>query len=297
MPVVDSVDSFLADLRHQRRASEHTVSAYRRDLARLTALAGALSLAALEPHQLRRFAMQLHGEGLGARTLSRLLSAWRSYYRWLARRGAITCNPCDNLKAPRQPRNLPKVLSADQAQALLAGEADGILATRDKAMFELFYSSGLRLSELAGLDLAATMDLAEGGITVTGKRAKTRSVPVGGPALVAMDSWLTLRPQLAADDEPALFIGRGGRRLGVRTIERRLALWATRQGLGIHVHPHMLRHSCASHVLQSSGDLRAVQEMLGHANIATTQIYTHLDFLHLAKVYDAAHPRAKKRSG
>jgi integrase/recombinase XerC len=291
MPVVDSVDSFLADLRHQRRASEHTVSAYRRDLARLTALAGALSPAALEPHQLRRFAMQLHGEGLGARTLSRLLSAWRSYYRWLARRGAITCNPCDNLKAPRQPRNLPKLLSADQAQALLAGEPDGILATRDKAMFELFYSSGLRLSELAGLDLAATMELAEGGITVTGKRAKTRSVPVGGPALAAMDSWLTLRPQLAAADEPALFIGRGGRRLGVRTIERRLALWATRQGLGIHVHPHMLRHSCASHVLQSSGDLRAVQEMLGHANIATTQLYTHVDRSRLKAIHRKFHPR------
>jgi integrase/recombinase XerC len=190
---------------------------------------------------------------------------------------------------------LPKVLSIEQAQALLDASVDGVLETRDKAMFELFYSSGLRLSELASLDAGEGLDLAEGTVTVTGKRNKTRTVPMGGKAMEAISEWLTRRVELAASDEPALFVGRRGNRLNVRTIERRLQAWAERMGLGLHVHPHMLRHSFASHVLQSSGDLRAVQEMLGHANIATTQIYTHLDYQHLAKIYDAAHPRARKK--
>jgi integrase/recombinase XerC len=294
MSVDGAVDSFLADLSHQRRASPHTVAAYRRDLARLVALADDAELAGLRPHQLRRFAMQLHSRGLGARSLARILSAWRSYYRWLARHGVIACNPCDNLRPPKRPQTLPKVLSIDQSQALLDAPADGVLQERDKAMFELFYSSGLRLSELADLDTSAALDLKEGTVTVVGKRGKTRTVPVGGKALAALAAWLERRGELAAPDEGALFVGRGGLRLGRRSIERRLAQWATRQALGVHVHPHMLRHSFASHVLQSSGDLRAVQEMLGHANIATTQIYTHLDYQHLAKVYDAAHPRARK---
>ena len=290
-----SVDAFLAELAHQRRASPHTLAAYGRDLARLTGMAGGSALTDLQPHQFRRFVMQLHGQGLVARSLARSLSAWRAYYRWLARRGVIARNPCDGLRAPKQPKNLPKALSIDQSQALLDAPADTLLAVRDKAMFELSYSSGLRLSELAGLDVAGGLDLAEGTVTVTGKRGKTRIVPLGAKAATAIRAWLDHRHELAPAAEPALFVGRRGNRLNPRTIERRLDTWARRQGLGLHVHPHMLRHSFASHLLQSSGDLRAVQEMLGHANIGTTQIYTHLDFQHLAKVYDAAHPRAKKK--
>lgn len=290
-----AVESFLAELEHQRRASPHTLAAYRRDLTRLAALAGDASLVTLQPHQFRRFAMQLHGQGLAARSLARTLSAWRAYYRWLARRGVIAVNPCDGLKAPKRPKALPKALSIDQSQALLDAPAEGAQELRDKAMFELFYSSGLRLSELASLDLSGGLDLAEGIVTVTGKRGKTRTVPLGEKAAQAIRAWLDCRGELAKPDEPALFVGARGKRIGPRSIEQRLDVWTQRIGLGVHVHPHMLRHSFASHVLQSSGDLRAVQEMLGHASISTTQIYTHLDFQHLAKVYDAAHPRAKKK--
>jgi integrase/recombinase XerC len=295
MAADQTVDAFLAELTHQRRASPHTIAAYRRDLAKLAALAAEVDLAEMQSHQLRRFTMQLHGQGLGATSLARTLSAWRTYYRWLARRGAITRNPCDNLRPPKRPKPLPKVLSIDQTQALLEGSADALLELRDKAMFELFYSSGLRLSELAGLNVGEGLDLAEGTVTVTGKRNKTRTVPVGCKAIEAISAWSARRGEIASIGESALFVGRRGNRLNPRTIERRLAAWTERLGLGVHVHPHMLRHSFASHLLQSSGDLRAVQEMLGHANIATTQIYTHLDFQHLAKVYDAAHPRARKK--
>jgi integrase/recombinase XerC len=290
-----AVDAFLAELTHQRRASPHTIAAYGRDLKRLAALAGDAALATLQPHQLKRYAMQMHGQGLAARSLARTLSAWRAYYRWLAKRGAIGVNPCEGLKAPKRPKALPKALSIDQSQALLDASAETVAEIRDKAMFELFYSSGLRLSELASLELNGGLDLAEGVVTVTGKRGKTRTVPLGGKAAEAIRAWLACRGELAKPDEPALFVGARGRRIGPRSIEQRLDVWTKRIGLGVHVHPHMLRHSFASHVLQSSGDLRAVQEMLGHASISTTQIYTHLDFQHLAKVYDAAHPRAKKK--
>jgi integrase/recombinase XerC len=292
------VEEYLAELAHQRQASPHTLAAYRRDLAalaQLAQLAGAGSLVTLQQTQLRRFIMQLHGRGLSPRTLARMLSAWRSYYRWLARRRAIEQNPCDGIKAPKRARPLPKVLSTDQTAALLDVVGEDELDTRDKAMFELFYSSGLRLAELAGLDATAARDLVEHEVTVTGKRGKTRTVPVGSQAIAALHVWLAQRPALAAAAEPALFVSRRGTRLTPRSIERRLESWAKRCGLGVHVHPHMLRHSFASHVLQSSGDLRAVQEMLGHASVAATQIYTHLDFQHLAKVYDAAHPRARKK--
>ena len=301
-----SVDSFLAELALQRRASPHTVDAYRRDLARLTALAAGAELTALKTPQLRRGLMALHARQLAPRSIARTLSAWRSYYAWLARRGAIAANPADGLRAPKRPRALPKALGIDQAAALLDGPAGGLgtrLATgfakeplqlRDAAMFELFYSSGLRLSELVSLDWPGGLDLAAGEVTVTGKRRKTRKVPVGGKARVALEAWLALRPRFDRGAQPALFLGRNGTRLTPRQVESRLAQWAQRRGLGVHVHPHMLRHSFASHVLQSSGDLRAVQEMLGHASIAATQVYTHLDFQHLAKIYDAAHPRAKK---
>ena len=290
-----SVERFLAELAHQRRASEHTVTAYRRDLATLQAGAGARPLAVLQAPELRRQAMRLHGQGLAPRSLARALSAWRAYYRWLARRGELASDPCRGLRAPKRPRALPKSLGVEQAEALLSMPGDDTLALRDRAMFELFYSSGLRLAELAALDVAGPLDLAAGEVTVTGKRGKTRSVPVGTQARHALAGWLAVRPSMAGVDEEALFVGRRGTRLTPRAIELRLAHWARASGLGQHVHPHMLRHAFASHVLQSSGDLRAVQEMLGHASIATTQIYTHLDFQHLAKIYDAAHPRAHKK--
>jgi len=293
-----SVEHFLTDLAIQRRASPHTLDAYRRDLARLTALAAGAEPAALKAVQLRRGLMQLHAQQLAPRSIARTLSAWRSYYAWLARRGAIALNPADGLRAPKRARALPKALGIDQAAALLdrpaASLANEPLLVRDAAMFELFYSSGLRLSELVSLDWPGGLDLATGEVTVTGKRQKTRKIPVGDKARTALEAWLALRPQFARDAQPALFAGRNGTRLTPRQVENRLAQWAQLQGVGVHVHPHMLRHSFASHVLQSSGDLRAVQEMLGHASIAATQIYTHLDFQHLAKIYDAAHPRAKK---
>jgi integrase/recombinase XerC len=293
-----SVEQFLAELEHQRRASPHTLSAYRRDLALLAAGAGERPLAELKSHELRRTAMRLHGQGLSPRSVARTLSAWRAYYRWLARRGQLAADPCVGLRAPKRPRVLPKALPIEQTAALLdapQGKDGDPLAVRDHAMFELFYSSGLRLSELVSLNLSGGLDLRAGEVTVTGKRGKTRIVPVGAKAAEALAAWIELRPLLAAPDEPALFVGRRGSRLTPRAVELRLAQWAQKCGLGMHVHPHMLRHSFASHVLQSSGDLRAVQEMLGHASIATTQIYTHLDFQHLAKIYDAAHPRAKQK--
>jgi integrase/recombinase XerC len=297
-----SVEKFLTQLAIQRGASPHTLAAYRRDLARLAELAAGVELAALKPAQLRRGLMALHSRALAPRSIARTLSAWRSYYAWLARRGAIALNPADGLRAPKRPHVLPKALGIDQAAALLdrpaanaATAPDQPLQVRDAAMFELLYSSGLRLSELVSLDWPGGLDLATGEVTVTGKRKKTRTVPVGDKARTALEAWLAVRTQLLRDEQPALFLGRNGTRLTPRQVESRLAQWAQRQGVGVHVHPHMLRHSFASHVLQSSGDLRAVQEMLGHASIAATQIYTHLDFQHLAKVYDAAHPRAKSK--
>jgi integrase/recombinase XerC len=290
-----SVSKFIAELAHQRRVSPHTLTAYRHDLARLQASAGDRPLATLQSHELRRTAMRLHGQGLSARSIARTLSAWRAYYRWLARRGQLAADPCSGLRAPKRPRILPKALAIEQTAALLGAEAEGRLGLRDRAMFELFYSSGLRLAELVSLDLTGGLDLGSGEVTVTGKRGKTRIVPVGASAIAALQAWLACRSAIAAGDEPALFVSRRGTRLTPRAVELRLAQWTRRSGLGLHVHPHMLRHSFASHVLQSSGDLRAVQEMLGHASIATTQIYTHLDFQHLAKVYDAAHPRARQK--
>jgi len=292
-----SVERFLDELAHQRRASAHTIAAYRRDLAMLQQGAGERPLAVLPSHELRRQAMRLHGRGLAPRSIARALSAWRAYYRWLARRAGVDSDPCAGLRAPRRPRPLPKALAVEQAAALLApsGAEDDALALRDRAMFELLYSSGLRLAELAALDCSGSLDLVAGEVAVVGKRGKRRSVPVGAAAAAALAAWLAVRARLAAVGEPALFVGRRGRRLTPRAIRLRLAQRAKTGGLGVHVHPHMLRHSCASHLLQSSGDLRAVQEMLGHASIATTQIYTHLDFQHLAKTYDAAHPRARKK--
>ncbi len=289
-----TIEQFLAELAHQRRASSHTLDAYRHDLHSLQGFAADKALPSLLPANIRRYAMQLHGSGLAPRSIARVLSAWRSYYRWLCRRGLAGRNPVEGVRAPKAPHNLPKALSVDQTQALLDGDGDAVEDVRDKAMFELFYSSGLRLSELTGLERNG-LDLGDGQVTVTGKRNKTRTVPLGEKARDALKVWLERRAELASVDETALFVGARGARIANSVVQKRLAAWAQRQGLGMHVHPHMLRHSFASHVLQSSGDLRAVQEMLGHANISTTQIYTHLDFQHLAKVYDAAHPRARKK--
>ena len=289
------IDSFLAELEHQRLASPHTLTAYRRDLQHLLTLAPAASPEQILAPQLKRLLMKLHGDGLSPRSIARTLSAWRAYYRWLAKRGAIARNPCDGLRAPKQPKSLPKALGADQASALLDAEPEDMLESRDRAMAELLYSSGLRLSELASLSLDANLDLKENEVTVLGKRSKTRNVPIGGKAKEALLAWLEERPNIARADENALFVNKCGRRLSKGGIATRLSRWAQKQGLGVHVHPHMLRHSFASHLLQSSGDLRAVQELLGHENISTTQIYTHLDFQHLAKVYDQAHPRARKK--
>jgi integrase/recombinase XerC len=292
-----AVDAWLAELAEQRRQSPHTVSNYRRDLRRLLALAGEIPLAQLQVHHIRRFVAQLHGRGLSGRSLARLLSAWRGFFNWLGRGDTVRANPCEGIRAPKSPKHLPNALSVDEANRLLepAESGDPVLAARDAAMFELFYSSGLRLAELAALDRdALDSALHEGEIRVLGKRNKARIVPVGSKAREALATWAAARDVLALPEEKALFVGQRGRRISHRVIQLRLAERAVQQGLPRHVHPHMLRHSFASHVLQSSGDLRAVQEMLGHASIASTQVYTHLDFQHLAQVYDAAHPRAKR---
>jgi integrase/recombinase XerC len=281
--------------RHLATRSPHTRKAYGQDVAQLFALAGPTRPQALTRAQLSRFLATLHGRGLSGRSLGRMLSAWRAFFRFLLEHDrTFGDDPCAGLRAPKSPKRLPSALTPDEAMRLVAIDGDGDLVLRDRALFELAYSSGLRLSELAGLDIDG-VDGARGEVRVWGKGSKERIVPVGAPALRAIDTWLAARSLLAAPGERALFVGAHGRRLSPRSIERRLAAWAIRSGLGRHVHPHMLRHSFASHVLQSSGDLRAVQEMLGHASIASTQVYTHLDFQALAKVYDAAHPRARRK--
>jgi integrase/recombinase XerC len=272
----------------------HTRTAYLRDAALLAALAGLTDIADLGSREIRRFVGTLHGRGLSGRSLARVLSSWRSLYRLLQDGDAAKENPCAGLKAPKTMKKLPSALSPDEAVRLVEIPGDDPLALRDRAIFELAYSSGLRLAELAGLDVDR-VDLATGEVRVWGKGAKERIVPVGAAAAAAVRAWLPVRAAQPNADHDALFLGRSGKRITPRSIERRLAAWAIRQGLGRHVHPHMLRHSFASHVLQSSGDLRAVQEMLGHASIASTQVYTHLDFQYLAKAYDQAHPRAKRK--
>jgi len=292
------LQSFLDHLSHQRRFSGNTVQAYRRDLLRLAAYLQQHEIddwSGLQTSAARGFIGQLHREGLSATSIRRHLSAARSFFRYLAREAKVTTNPFAGLPAPKPAKRLPKALSVDQANQLLqAGEA-GPLSSRDLALFELMYSSGLRLSELAGLDLV-DVDLGEGLVRVVGKGAKVRVVPVGRMAVEALKDWLKQRRALVAADEQALFVGRRGGRLGRRSIQLRLQALGRQRGLDVDLHPHMLRHSFATHMLESSGDLRAVQELLGHADISTTQIYTHLDFQHLAKVYDTAHPRARKKN-
>ncbi len=287
---------FESYLRHERRTSPRTLDAYRRDLARVEDYCRRHALedwSQLDVHHVRAMAGEAHRQGLSPRSLQRLLSALRSFFRYLIREGQIASNPASQVSAPRAPRRLPDVLDPDQVGSLVEAGDDDALACRDRAIMELFYSSGLRLAELVSLDIN-DVDLAEGMVRVTGKGSRTRVVPVGRMAVKALRQWLSQRGELAREDTLALFVSRRGQRLSRRSVQARLAHWSRQQGLDSSVHPHMLRHAFASHLLESSGDLRAVQELLGHADISTTQIYTPLDFQHLAEVYDRAHPRARK---
>lgn len=288
-------EDFLSHLEIERRMSAHTLDAYRRDLDALSAWSGEQGIddpATLHTEQLRAFVASEHRRGLSPKSLQRRLSACRSFYQWLLRHGRIAANPAAALRAPKAPRKLPQVLDVDEAVQLVELSTDAPLGLRDRAMLELFYSSGLRLSELCALRWH-DLDMVEGLVTVLGKGSKQRTVPVGSHALRALEDWR--RESQGQPDRP-VFPGRHGAPIGARAVQIRLRQLAQRQGLFKRVHPHLLRHSFASHVLESSGDLRGVQELLGHADIATTQIYTHLDYQHLAKVYDGAHPRAKRKS-
>lgn len=289
---------FLDHLALERRLSAHTVAGYRRDIACLAEFCdreGISGWSGLQTHHLRRFAAASHGAGLDPRSIQRRLSGARSFFKYLIREGELTHNPAVGVSAPRAARRLPTTLDPDQMASLLAIQGDDPPSVRDRAMLELLYSSGLRLAELVGLDLG-DMSLDDGVVRVTGKGRKTRLVPVGRAAREAIREWLRTRTRLVAHDEVAMFIGARGRRISPRAVQRRVSYWAQRSGLGQRVHPHLFRHSFATHVLESSGDLRAVQEMLGHANISTTQIYTHLNFQHLAQSYDKAHPRARRKA-
>jgi integrase/recombinase XerC len=290
-------EQFLARLRDERGLSARTVAAYRRDLEQFSEELRQQEISApgrVTEHDIRRFIARLHRQGLGARSIQRLLSAIRSFYRWLMREGLSGHNQATQVRAPKAARKLPGTLDADAVARLLDIRDDSPLALRDKAIMELFYSSGLRLSELAGLRWDQ-VDTASGLVTVTGKGSKTRVVPLGSYAAAALAGWNRVRGQYAGFEEPCVFVSNRGRPISPRTIQSRIRHWAARQGLPQKVYPHLLRHSFASHLLESSGDLRAVQELLGHADISTTQVYTHLDFQHLASVYDKAHPRAKKK--
>jgi integrase/recombinase XerC len=299
----------LDHLRVERRLAERTIAMYREALVRLErfAVAADIALRDVQTMHVRRWAAQLHGQGLAPRSIAIALSAWRGLYRWWGRAGEVRLNPIDGVRAPKTGKPLPKALSVDQAVALAErrnAEADPALEARDRCIVELLYGCGLRIGELVGLDVAASdraagwIDATDGLAHVLGKGRKRRSVPVGAAALAALSEWITLRndwPGPARAEQRALFVSRRGTRLTASQIRARLARRAVQAGVPSHVHPHMLRHSFASHILQSSGDLRGVQELLGHANITTTQVYTRLDFGHLSKVYDAAHPRAKRR--
>lgn len=293
MPVAD-IDDFLATLGGY---AKNTRDAYRRDLRSFTRYFEALGVTAwseIDTQALRAFVAAEHRNGKSGATLARMLSSLRALYAHLARRGIVGSNPVIDVRAPRRQRKLPAVLDADQSARLLERKADGFVEVRDLAMWELLYSSGLRVSELVNLD-CPDLDLRDREVRVLGKGSKERVVPVGRIAATAVERWLDERGARLRAGETAMFISRRGTRLTARTVQQRLRAWALAQGLDRHVHPHMLRHSFATHVLESSGDLRAVQELLGHSNITTTQVYTHLDFQHLAKVYDAAHPRAKRK--
>ncbi len=292
-PEAEKIGSFLQTLHH---LSPHTRKAYSSDLSLFLSYCKQLGIERwrdVDGRQLRGFVAQRHRQGIGGKSLQRNLSAIRAFYQFLLENGDVKQNPAKGIITPKTKKRLPKTLDADQSTKLVAIEDNSQLAVRDRALFELIYSSGLRLSECVGLNLDS-IHADDATVTVKGKGSKERIVPVGRHAVSAIQAWLAIRPQLAAEDEQALFVSKRGGRISARSIQQRLRHWAIRQGLNTHVHPHMLRHSFATHILESSGDLRAVQELLGHADISTTQIYTHLDFQHLAQVYDKAHPRARK---
>lgn len=301
-----AIDRYLLFIRHERRLSPLTVKHYQRDLALLETLVdadascirGAVKRALLEltVAEIRRFAATLHGRGLAPRSLARVLSGWRGFFGYAVRSKLVATNPVDGVRPPKAAKRLPATFSPDEAVRLVSFSSDTPSGIRDRAIFELLYSSGLRVSEVTNLDIGA-VDFSAHEVRVTGKGDKTRIVPVGGPAINALQRWLETRALLKGHESAAFFLGTKGKRLSPRVVQSHMKSWAVKQGLTIDPHPHMLRHSFASHVLQSSSDLRAVQEMLGHASIASTQVYTHLDFQHLAKVYDTAHPRAKRKSG
>jgi len=306
------IQDYLRSLISQRQLAALTVENYQRDLIELSTLAqeAGATLAALNHFQARKFAARLHGRGLNPRSIARKLSAWRGFYRWLSEQSLVSANPVDGIKPPKRSKPLPKALAADDAVRLVSEKSSGDLPETptqlcNRAMFELLYSSGLRVSELAGLDVryaqdgehtsSGWIDFEAHEVTVTGKGSKMRSVPVGRHAIEALTVWLAARATLPRGDAHALFLSERGTRISPRLVQLRLKTHARALGLPVDVHPHVLRHSFASHVLQSSGDLRAVQEMLGHASISATQVYTSLDFQRLSRVYDAAHPRAKKK--
>jgi len=292
------VANYFIYLENERGLSERTRMAYQRDLDQLLAFLQAEGIdqpKQVTQHHIRAFIAQRHRQGLGGKSLQRMLSAVRSLYRWMLREGIAEQNPATPVRAPKSPRHLPATLDADTIAQLLDIPCDTPLAIRDKAIMELFYSSGLRLSELTNLHWDQ-VDLPSGMVTVTGKGNRSRMVPVGRIAAEALTEWRKARAHFASFEEPAVFVSKQGNPIATRTIQTRIRHWAKHQGMPQNIYPHLLRHSFASHMLESSGDLRAVQELLGHADISTTQIYTHLDFQHLAKVYDKAHPRAKKKS-
>lgn len=291
------IGRYLGHLRTERRLSPHTEAAYRRDLEALVAFCDGEQIAdwkRIDNFHVRTFAAREHRDGLGPRSVQRRLSALRGFFNYLIREKVVDSNPAADIRAPKAPKRLPKTLDVDQVASLLERKPKGALDARDVAMLELLYSSGLRLAELAGLDVT-DLDLADRTVRVLGKGSKTRVLPVGGKAVAALRAWLGERKALVKDGVSALFVGQNGRRLGARAIQRRIGRWAAGAGLNVPVHPHLLRHSFATHLLESSRDLRGVQELLGHADISTTQVYTHLDFAHLARIYDESHPRAKRR--
>ncbi len=293
--VRQQLEDFIQFLTVEKRASDHTLSNYRRDLQQLAQTLDIDCWRALKPLQIRQYIAQRHRDGLGSRSLQRCLASIRSFYRYLIDHGQAQSNPAKNIKAPKQAQSLPETLDIDQITAIMETAPASVLEIRDVAMFELFYSSGLRLSELAMLDVD-DIDGNDRQLRVRrGKGGKARLLPVGAKAIQALERWLSVR---FVTEEPAVFISQRGQRLSQRSIQLRLDRWCRKIGIDPHVHPHMLRHSFASHLLESSQDIRAVQELLGHKNISTTQIYTHLDFQHLSKVYDQTHPRAyKKKQG
>ena len=295
---LECLQRFQTKLRIERRLSPHTLKNYQRDLDNLCRFCdqqGIDDWATIDEQHVRQYISQRHRQGLSGKSLQRELSAFRTFFRFLITEGLIKYNPATEVQAPRSRRKLPDTLDVDKVKRLVEIKGDDPLTVRDRAILELFYSSGLRLSELLRLDLM-DIDQQEGLVQVTGKGNKTRRIPIGRHALTAMTHWLKVRNDLVANDENAIFVSQHGHRLAARTVQKRLKDWAKKQGIDVRVYPHLLRHSFASHVLESSQDLRAVQELLGHADISTTQIYTHLDFQHLASVYDKAHPRAKKKS-